>query len=192
MPLNAPFSCHGTRLVDAIVSYFASDPLKVLYLLGGAGGVWFWVEKWLERIRIQVRPIDHSFDPKPDHTLEVEFTFEVVNLGKSPTSLEPHVFCGGYDVHRRHQTGKLDITNDERLLPPHSTRQFKAVGRVDPKYIFWLFKTYCVSPTRGSDRVIYTRSNLDNRLSRLRYDFELTLYRWGGWLPFIRLGESDN
>jgi len=178
--------------VDALITYFASDPLRVLYLLGGAGGVWFWIEKWLERIRITIRPLNHSFDTKINPTIEVEFEFEAVNLGKSPTSLEPYVFCAGYDMDRKLQTAQLEIENEERLLPPHSTRQFKATGVADAKYVFWLFKTYRISPTRGADRVIYTRSFPDNQLSRLRYDFELSLYRWGGWLPFIKLSATDN
>lgn len=178
--------------LETAVAYFANDPLKLLYLLGGAGGVWFWVEKWLERIRLQVRPLDHSFDTDINPTLKVEFEFEAVNLGKAPTSLEPYVFCTGYAMNRKLQVGRLEIENDDRLLPPHATRQFKASGIVDAKYVFWLFKTYRISPTRGADRVIYTRSFPDKRLSRLRYDFELTLYRWGGWLPFIKLSTSDN
>jgi hypothetical protein len=170
--------------VHAVLNYFLNDPLKILYLLGGAGGVWFWIEKWADRIRIQVRPIEHSFDTDMEPNIEVELSFEVVNLGKSPTSLEPHIFCSGYDIHRKLQIGKLEIQDAERLLPPHSTRKFKASGKLDAKYIFWLFKTYRISPTRGTDRVIYTRSFPDKPLSRLRFDAELTLYKWGGWLPF--------
>lgn len=178
--------------LEFAITYFANDPLKLLYLLGGTGGVWFWVEKWLERIRIQIRPLNHSFDTNLDPTLKVEFEFEAVNLGKSPTSLEPYVLCTGYDMNRKLRVGRLAIESEDRLLPPHATRRFKASGIVDAKYAFWLFKTYCVSPTRGAHRVIHTRSFPNEPLSRLRYDFELTLYRWGGWLPFIALGSNDN
>lgn len=178
--------------MEAVVNYFINDPLTVLYLLGGAGGIWYWIEKWLERIRLQVRLTNHTFDTDAEPTLELELEFEAVNLGKSPTSLEPYVYCSGYDIHRKRQDAQLLITNEERLLPPHSTRQFRALGIVDSKYIFWLFKCYRVCPTRGADRVIYTRSNPDNQLSWLRYDFELSLYRWGGWLPFIKLSTGDN
>ncbi len=37
-------------MLDAIVACFESDPLKILYLFGGGGGLWFWLEKWRERI----------------------------------------------------------------------------------------------------------------------------------------------
>lgn len=174
--------------MDAIIAYFTNDPLKILYLLGGAGGVWFWIEKWRERIRISVRTVGHSFDTKLGELLAVEFEFEAVNLGKWPTSLEPHVYCSGYIKQRQYEIGKLEIQNEERILPPHSTRRFKAVGRLTSNYIFWLFKCYRICPTRGADCVIYTRAFPDNPLSWLRYNFELSFYRWFGWLPF----SSDN
>ena len=171
--------------MDAIVAYFANDPLKILYALGGAGGIWFWLEKWLERIRLRVRPLNHSFDTRRNPTVDVELKFEAVNLGKSPTSLEPYVFCSGFDIHRKMQTARLEISNEQRLLEPHCTQQFTATGVVDATYIFWLFKTYRICPTRGADRVIYTRSFPHNQISRLRYHLELMLYRGGGWLPFL-------
>lgn len=177
--------------MDVIFTYFLSDPLKVLYLLGGAGGIWFWIEKWLDRIRLQVRVLSHSLDDQPDYT-EVTLGFEVVNIGKSPTSLEPYVFCTGYDPKRQKTMAKLVITEAERLLPSHSTCSFTAVGRVDSKYVFWYFKTYRISPTRGRDRVLYSLSNPRKPLNHLWYDLQLTLYRWGGWLPFVKGTQNDS
>jgi hypothetical protein len=177
--------------LEAIVRYFSSDLMRVLYVLGGAGGIWFWLEKWWDRIRLRVRPLSHAFDPR-DGLLSVTFEFEVVNLGKSPTSLEPVVICTGYDIHRKRQTSQLTVTNEDRLLPPHATKRFTALGKIDPTYPFWLFKTYRVCPTRGADRVIRTRSSPDNPLSWWRYDLELTLYLRLAWLPFIRLQRFDD
>ena len=117
--------------MDAVIAYFANDPLKILYFLGGTGGAWFWVEKWLDRIRINVRPIDHSFDVRAQD-IEVTFKFEAVNIGKFPTSLSPSVSCTGYSIRRQRESGTLAIRENERQLPPHSTRTFTAIGRVDP------------------------------------------------------------
>jgi len=179
--------------MDAIVAYFVNDPLKILYALGGAGGIWFWIEKWLDRIRVRVRPITHSFDDKPDGTLEVTIEFEVVNVGKAPTSLEPYIFCAGYEIKRRYRSARLDISETDRLLRPHTTRQFTAVGRAEATYPWWLFKSFRICPTRGHDRVICTRSGFgEGTLGRLRYDLELTLYRRFGWLPFLRTTSGDD
>lgn len=165
--------------MKVILDYFSSDPLRILYFLGGAGGVWYWIEKWLDRVRLRVRVLDHSFDPQ-NQQLEVRLAIEVVNLGKTTTSLEPHLICVGYDVNRRRHSQKLQIENDERQLPPHSTRQFIAEGNLDARYPFWLFKTYRIPPTRGWDEIIYTRARPEERISRMRYEIELTLYRWTG------------
>lgn len=175
--------------MDLIIQYFLKDPLKVLYFLGGAGGITFWIEKWRDRIRLDVRVLSHSFNTSGVSTT-IDFEFEVVNLGKAATSLEPEVICCGYYKGRRLQTASLQIQNDDRQLLPHATRRFNASGSTNSPYTFWLFKTYRIAPTRGYDRVIYTQSYPDKPLSRLRYEFELTLYCWGGWLPFIKL-END-
>lgn len=177
--------------MDAVIAYFANDPLKVLYLLGGAGGAWFWVEKWLDRIRIQVRLIGHSFDLKAED-IEVIFKFEVVNIGKSPTSLSPCVFCTGYSIRRQRNTGTFAIKEDERQLPPHSTRAFTAVGRLDPTYPFWLFRKFRISPTRGASQVMHFRSNPRCLLSPFRYYLELLLFRGLGWLPFMSGNSRDD
>lgn len=178
--------------MDAIVAYFTNDPLKILYILGGAGGIWFWIERWLDRIRVRVRLLSHSFDTKPDETLEVTVELEVVNVGKLPTSLEPYAFCSGYDIKRRYQSAQLNISEQDRLLPPHAPRLFTAVGRTSPTYPWWLFKVYRICPTRGRDRMLYTRSDPRKTLCRLRYDLELTLYRWFGWLPFLKTSNADD
>ena len=136
--------------------------------------------------------LSHTFDLKPNEQLEVKLRFEVVNVGTSPTSLEPHVFCTGYEIKRLDQTARLEISELDRLLPPHATCTFNAVGRTDATYPFWLFKSFRVCPTRGRDRVTYTRSNYRKVIGRLRYDLELTLYRWTGWLPFLRAKNADD
>ena len=178
-------------MLDSIILYFAADPLKILYVLGGAGGVWFWLERWLDRIRLRVRLVAHSFDTIPDGMLRITTQFEVVNVGKSPTSLEPYVFCVGYSVKRKREYARLAISNVDRILPPHSTRTFTAIGETDPTYPWWHFKAFRLSPTRGKDRVIYSRSSPRKAISWLRYDFELTLFRQLGWLPFVRGNQSD-
>lgn len=178
--------------LNAVINYFAIDPLKVLYVLGGTGGVWFWVEKWIERIRVQIRPLSHTFDVAPDTKVHVQLQFEAVNIGKSPTSLESHVFCSGYSPQRELMSSLLEISEPDRILPPHSTRTFTASGDIDALYPFWLFKAYRISPTRGVACTIYTRSNPRKPINWLQFDLELTLYRMFGWLPFLRTSESDD
>jgi hypothetical protein len=168
--------------MNTVIAYFLNDPLRILYLLGGAGGIWFWVEKWLDRIRLYVRPISHTFDLKADD-IEVKFVFEVVNIGKSPTSLSPSIDCVGYSQRRQRETAKLEIADPERLLPPHSTKTFTAIGRINPTYPFWPFKSFRISPTRGRNHVMHFRSNPKKVIGKFGYHAELARFRWLWWLP---------
>lgn len=175
--------------MDNLLSYFANDPLKILYLCGGAGGIWFWVEKWRDRIRIQVRLLSNPHIELKGDELEVTLQLEVENIGKSPTSLKPYVLCGGYNSEKRRNSARFTIRESDRLLPPHSARKFTAVGRVDPAYGVWRFKSYRVSPTRGGDRVIYGPP-LASRFRRYLY---LARYRWFGGSDGLvrRIAEAD-
>ena len=177
-------------MVDAVITYFAADPLKLLYVLGGTGGLWFWVEKWLDRRRLRVRLLAHSFDIVPAG-LRVTVQFEVENIGKSPTSLEPFVQCVGYSPERKRKTATLAITDNDRLLPPHATRRMTVEGTTDETYPWWLFKSFRLCPTRGSDRIAYSRNAPIKSIGWFRYDLELTLFRWFGWLSTRRRTQND-
>lgn len=177
-------------MIDAAIAYFLADPLKALYLLGGAGGIWFWWEKFADRIRLCASVTNHSYDVIPNG-LRVTIEFEVVNIGKSPTSLEPLVACVGHSPKREVCRMVLRISDADRSLAPHATRLFRATGDTDATYPWWLFKSYRLSPTRGSDRVICCRSNPRERISLARHDVELFVFRWFGWLPFLQTGRSD-
>ena len=177
-------------MIDAALAYFVADPLKILYFLGGAGGVWFWLEKWLDRIRLRVRVTDHFFDVT-SQGLRVTIEFEIVNIGKSPTSLQPFVSCVGHSPKREVNRAVFRFADPDRSLLPHATKSLKAIGDTDATYPWWLFKSYRLSPTRGGDRVVCCRSNPRETISRVRHDVELSIFRWFGWLPFIEAKRSD-
>ena len=114
--------------------------------------------------------------------------FEVINLGRLPTSLECSVVCGGFTPERKYLAGELNISEEDRMLPPHSTLVFHAAGRLDPGYVGWLFKTLHISPNSGTKYVFRSRINPRENIGFLQYDFELTLFRWFAAIPFFRSG----
>src|SRR5450631_1742570 len=168
-------------MLDAVIGYFAADPLKLLYVFGGTGGLWYWSEQWFDRSRLRLRVLAHSFDTSPDG-LRVTLQFEAVNVGKSSTSLEPYIDCVGYSPKRKRTSARFDVTDADRILSPHVTRVFTAVANTDASYAWWLFRSFRVSPTRGRARVVYSRSSPNKAISAASYDLELTLFRWFGWL----------
>ena len=75
----------------SIVEYFAQDPLRILYVVGGSGGIWFWVSQWRGRVRLAVRSLQHQIHDSTQPDIKLELRFEVENLGDSPTSIEQFV-----------------------------------------------------------------------------------------------------
>jgi hypothetical protein len=53
--------------MNTIIEYFTADPLRLLYFLGGTGGIWYWIGQWRDRIRLNVRLIkEGSFIDKDE------------------------------------------------------------------------------------------------------------------------------
>lgn len=169
-----------------IIEYFAKDPLKILYLIGGTGGLWFWILQWRGRIRVKIRSISHTFDTAADPNIKVELRFEIENLGDSPTSIEPDIKVTGYDQHRRQWSDVLALGTPVRKLEPHTPEGCLAVGNVGADYVFWIYRTYRFRLTKGRNRVVRFRTQPRNdQISLLRYIFEVALFRVFGWLPFF-------
>ena len=172
--------------MDAILKYFIDDPLRIFYVIGGTGGLWFWVTTWRGRIRVSIRSITHQYNPKEEPNAEVLLQFEIENLGDTSTSIEPEILVSGYDKDRNIWTESLKIQDSDRKLEPHTPRTIVASGRFGADYIFWIFRTYRFRLTKGRDKKIRFRTQPNNEaLPFWKFDFELTLFRRLGWLPFF-------
>lgn len=77
-------------MLDSILSYFISDPLKILYLIGGGGGLWYWINQWRERIRLNVVIKNEIFDLIDEPNVRVTAEYEIENIGSNISSLS----CG--------------------------------------------------------------------------------------------------
>ena len=173
--------------VADVIEYFAADPLRALYVLGGAGGAWFWLEKWLNRTRLEVRLLSYSIEGS-DHNPMAKILIEAENLGARPTSLAPHVQARGYRKRRRGRTVTLEVVDSDRQLQPHAPRRLTIVGSVPQEYLFWMYKRFHIALSRGRGRTIYLRTSSKETLGIWRYVCELFLYRAFGALPFVGLG----
>lgn len=169
--------------IDWLISYLFEDPLRLLYLLGGSGGVWFWIEKWTKRTRIKVRILSQQFDLVPPNQNRVDLRFEAVNIGAAATSLMPTIECGGFTPERREMRGTLNIRDEERMLSPHSTQTFRAVGEVDATYPWWLYKRYKFALATGWSESILLAYDATRPIGRINYSWYVTLFIRFGWLP---------
>jgi len=77
-----------------IVDYFKEDPIRILTIIGGSGGVLYCYDRFRNRLRIKIRIVKtnkHLINNKP-----YSISFEAENLGNTPTSLEPDIVLNGY------------------------------------------------------------------------------------------------
>jgi hypothetical protein len=130
---------------DAVISYFLDDPMKLLYAIGGAGGLIYWIDRFRNRTRVKIQ----QFSEAIASPTEPQIRFEGINLGVQPTSLEPIVILNALTLKREPKSVTLRVTcPDDRSLPPHVPKRFiAATGPDDLSSLF--YKTYAFVPTRG-------------------------------------------
>ncbi|MGB5324468.1 MAG: hypothetical protein WBN40_03455 [Pseudomonadales bacterium] len=177
--------------MGAFTQYFVDDPLRILYMIGGSGGIWFWITAWKGRIRVKVRDVTHKYGVNESPRERVLFRFELENLGDATTSIEPLVFVSAYDKDRQRRKGMLKIDSDNRKLEPLTAMTFSSLGPLEDDYLFWIFRKYQIRLTKGRNKTIRFRSQPgQGELSPARYFIELALFRFFGWLPFFEQSSS--
>ena len=178
-PVVDPRPSYATVDLSTVVNYFAQDPLKILYMLGGAGGIHYWINQWRDRRRISVRWIKEIYGTAHRANCNVTLLVEITNLGSAPTSLGPRVTVVGLTPERKRQCCALEVTEDTRVLPPHEPRMFHATGSCEAEFLFLWYKTYVFPLSRGRIARVRVR-NVKGRILRLpQFVLERFLFRLG-------------
>lgn len=134
-----------------------TDPLKILTLVGGSGGVMYWYDRYRDRPRLSIHSINET-----GGTREWRATFEVELLGRRETSLLPVVELTALDVGGDKVSARLHWQTDgeSRRLEPHTIRSVTAVldesqtTSSAADLTFSSFRRYTVRLTRGRKAVI--------------------------------------
>ena len=168
----------------SLLSWFAEDPIRLLTVTGGAGGVAYWVDRFRNRSRLQVRILrEETGSEKP------LLRFEAQNLGVSPMSLEPVIALIGYTPLKRERRiyhFALDQALD-RSLPPHTPKTFEAKAPPDAEGAlgFLWYRQYTFAATRGRGSRVCLRYVEGPRLSGWRFRTEFALFRWKATQHFL-------
>jgi hypothetical protein len=168
---------------QTILNYFAQDPLKILYVLGGSGGLLYWWDRYRNRPRLNVRLLDEEFDVKEAPHLQITTRFEVENVGTEKTSLEPEVLFSAYTVKGEHQRCSHTIIEGDRALPPFTPKVITLIVKEKASYPFLWFRTYIFRLTRGRAKRLRIRSEDKIRLSYPQFLYELGRFRAFNRLP---------
>lgn len=159
------------------------DPLRLLYITGGSGGLWFWISQWRGRTRIIVRVLDKTNELRENPEMNAFLALEIVNVGDRPTSLEPKICFRGFDQHRKQIRGKFRVEEQDKSLEPHIAREFGAVAKLDTDFFFTVYQTYDIQLTRGSGVKLRFRSISFTPISPARFFAERLIFRKSGWFP---------
>jgi len=153
--------------------------MRILYALGGTGGVWYWVCQWRDRIRIRLRLIKTgSFISEDLFDRCAYIKCEVENLGSRQTSLDPTVTLKAYTPKRVFQRYEGKIVESDRDLPSHNPKIFTADFNTGDIYEHLLFRTYTFHLTRGLSKSIRVRSAALERVGVFRFRYELICFTW--------------
>jgi hypothetical protein len=77
-----------------LINYFIDDPLRILTIIGGSGGLIYWYDRCQNRSRLKIRLKTFGL-VKSSSDNKKHITFEAENYGTNPMSLEPCVLLKG-------------------------------------------------------------------------------------------------
>lgn len=156
-------------------------PLKVIAAIAAPGGIWFWIDKFRNRIRVKVRGLEF---PLGDNNLR-GLTFEAENISPTVTSFEPNFTVVGYTPTRKKLIYTFALQGADRQLPPHVSKQF--IGWHDPTendiLAFLWFMTIRLTLSRG--RIVRVRilNSGFEKMGFIRFHWQRFLYVCLGRLP---------
>lgn len=170
-------------LID-LISYFTNDPMRILALVGGSGGLFYWLDRYQNRMRIKIKLIDLGLFQKQGES-QSTLIFEAENLGTKPTSLGQQIVLYGFipkvvqhkpakKINRKKYVFKIESA--ERTLQPNVPKIITAKANVDKMTPFLWFMTYVISPTRGKTCKIRVRSAEKTVINIFQYVIELAAY----------------
>ncbi len=181
-------------MLRKIVNYFINNPLQLLPLIVGSGGLIYWWDRLFKSHQKLAGRIISETSPMLGHVL---LRFEIENRGKMQTSLNPMILVIGYSPKGVKQGFEFDLESkkivgpQKRALPPFEPKTFSALaGNIENSYDFLLFRTYKFSAAQGRGLKIRVRSaNLD-KISFFRFYYEFNLFRLFKKNPFKRSEEE--
>jgi hypothetical protein len=148
--------------------------LKTFTTLAAPGGIWFWIDKYRNRVRIRIRDLKLALtgsDPKA-------IAFEAENVSSMLNSYEPSLSLTGYHSEGDGKCTKFEYVftenGNDRQLPPHIAKQIlvRHDEKDKPEIIFLWLMTLTLSPTRGHKVRVRIRNAEFQPIRPLRFHWE--------------------
>jgi hypothetical protein len=166
-----------------ISAWFKDNDLviKSIATIAAPGGIWFWIDKFKNRIRIKIRRLGL---PHRDTSLR-GITFEAENVSSTLTSFEPEFTLVGYSPERKKLTYTFRFDGTDRQLPSHVSKQFlgwhnHAENRI---LLFLWFMTFRFPLSRGRHAKVRIRNAKFEPVGFMQFHWERLLFLCFGKVP---------
>ncbi|MEH6348367.1 MAG: hypothetical protein V7785_24950 [Bermanella sp.] len=166
-----------------ILQYFANDPMKLLYLVGGSGGVHYWINQWRYRNRLQVKIVSETYNDLQQDYVTVNLKVECINLGDMVVSLQPLVTVKAFCPEKTKRIFNLNVTSADRVLPPHEPKIIEFSERLGFVFLFTGYRRYRFSVSRGLACNKYVVGPSGQEINWVKYQLGKTLFRIFGIYP---------
>jgi hypothetical protein len=163
--------------MNRILEYFINDPLRILYLLGGTGGIWFWFGQWRDRVRVRIKIIDETRYVSDGMQYVPCVTCEIENIGGRPTSMLEVVTLTGYTPKKRYKVYQGKLQESDRKLSPHEPKILHVDFPDDVDYEGLLFRAYKFRLTRGSSKCLCYWSASLKQMNHFYFIYQKTIFR---------------
>ena len=144
--------------------------LKGVGVLAAPGGIWFWFDKYRNRIRLRIRNLNFVRGDSSGRGL----SFDIENLGSAGTSLEPTFTVTAYSPERTKAQYVFRINGNDRKLPPLEVKSIEGWhSHSESRSIIWgWYMVLTIQLTRGSNVRVRLRNSQLEQLGWLRFHYE--------------------
>jgi len=170
-----PHIPHRLMPVDFSALLTDWDPLfKILGALAAPGGLWFWYDKFRNRVRLKIR----SAGLTPGDTSGRGLTLSVENVGSVATSTGPHITVVGHDLKRQAFRLNYRLIGQHAKLPPLDVVELTAThAHPENRTLLWAwYFTIKIPLSRGRTVAIRVRNAQFERLGFCRFHWERFLF----------------
>lgn len=155
--------------------------VKGVGMLAAPGGIWFWFDKYRNRIQLRVRNLGFVRGDTSGRGL----TFDVENLGSTNTSLEPVFTVTAYSPERIKAEYTFRIQTTDRRLPPLEVKSVEGWhSHSENRSIIWgWFMVVTVQITKGRNVHIRVRNAQFKELGWFRFHYERLRFKFFKVVP---------
>jgi hypothetical protein len=158
------------------------DPaFRILAALAAPGGLWFWIDKYRNRVQIKVRSVSLLNGDTSGRWLALR----VENVGAAVTSTESTFSVSGYTIERKRFALTYRFQNEHTKLTPFDAVELSAAHNAyENNTLLWAwYFVLRVSLTRGRTLKIRCRNIEFQQLGFWQFNWERFRYVYFGKLP---------